>query len=256
MMVDAYERIAPDFLYANKSQLVQMAMFIRNRGVAIRHPRMYACGAETLDLPSRKIIQDVFGAANMFETYGSVELGILAFQVLGQNFMHFCHDTNVLELENHGRWDTNEGACVITDLHTFGLPLIRYRLGDWLTTEVRDGLRLVTAVRGRLDDWLTWKDGTRTPFHAFYEVMERRSEVMQFRIVQETYDLVRILVIAEKGKSTQELADLLVRDFAREVRPDVTYVIEYVDQIEPDPSGKLRMVISHVAVGAALQLQS
>lgn len=249
-MVDAYRRVNPDFLYANKSQLVQMALYIKDAGITIQKPRIYLSTAETLDGNSRKLIHEVFGRNNLFQVYGAVEMSTLAVQHATEDIFHFYHDTNVLELDDNGRINQDRGECIITDLKIYSMPLIRYRLGDWLETSEQNGLRVITAIRGRQDDWVLLRNGARKPFHAFYEIMERRTEVLQFRVIQETPDLIRILTVLAPGTNSKRVERLIVHDMQVEVANDVTYEVVIVDSIPPDPNGKLRMIVSKVASGA------
>jgi phenylacetate-coenzyme A ligase PaaK-like adenylate-forming protein len=126
------------------------------------------------------------------------------------------------------------------------MPLIRYRLGDRLQTREQDGLPVITAIRGRLDDWVILADGTRIPFHVFYEVMERRSEILQFRIIQERYDFIRVLCVLRNGCDAASVEQKIVADLNREVSNELSYTVDFVDSLPPDANGKLRMLVSKV----------
>lgn len=247
-MVEEYLKRKPSVFYANKSQIVQMAMHCLEHQIDLPQPRFYVCAAETLDENSKLLIQSVFGS-NLSEVYGAVEFNNIAWRELGDSFFHFSHNTNILELEDKsGNIVAEEGYCVITDLYIRSFPLIRYQLGDYLETEMRDGKRVIKKIRGRLDDWVIFADGTRKPFHPFYEIMERRSEVLQFRIIQETHHLIRVIVRPASDADRDKLEAILLNDLKKEVRDgDVEYKIEWVDEIPPDPNGKLRMLISKVS---------
>ncbi len=112
--------------------------------------------------------------------------------------------------------------------------------------EEYNGLPVIKSIRGRMDDWITWKDGSRIPFHFFYEIMERRTEIRQFRIIQEDYDLVRVVVVPKTSADKSEIERILMHDFRVEIRRDVTFQIEFIKAIHPDPTGKLRMVVSNI----------
>lgn len=245
-MVNGYLKSNADFLYANKSQLVQMAQYISDNNIKIKKPRMVNCNGEKLDINSKSIIENVFGKNNMFEVYGAVEFNNLAFQVLGKNYFHFNHDTNILELKNNGSIDKKKGNCIITDLHIYSFPLIRYKLGDWIDTEDKNGLQVITEIKGRFDDWISFKDGSKIPFHPFYEVMEKRSMVSQFRFVQENHNLINVYIVMDGGVDKWDFEKKLMFDLKKEISDNIKYNINFVDMISPDPSGKRRMVISKI----------
>lgn len=245
-MLRGYQQSHPDILISNKSQLVQFALYVKEIGVEIREPKLCVSTAETLDNNSKRLIWEVFGKDNLVETYGSIECSTLAFQLKGNEFLYPCHDTSIIELDDNGYINELKGNCIVTDLHIHSFPLIRYQLGDWIEMEESNGLPVIKSIRGRMDDWITWKDGSKIPFHFFYEVMERRTEISQFRIIQENYDLVRVVVVAKSSADKSEIERILTHDFRAEIRRDVTFKIEFAESIPPDPTGKLRMVVSNI----------
>lgn len=243
-MVDGYIRSKADFLYANKSQLVQMAQYIREQNLSIRKPRMINSSGEILDNNSKSIIESVFGKDRMFEVYGAVETGNLAFQIIGEDFFHFNHDTNLIELENNGKIDKTRGRCIITDFHIFSFPLIRYKLDDWIETDEWEGNRVITRIKGRDDDWVLLPDGSRIPFHHFYEVMESRMLIRQFQFVQEKIDLINVYVVLDQSVDKTEFRKGLVSDLKLKISDKIHYRVICRAHIPPDSSGKLRMLIS------------
>jgi phenylacetate-CoA ligase len=245
-MFNSYVKVNPDVLWANKSQLNQLSLYIKDLGVDIKKPKILVCTAETLDANSRRLIQDIFGKENLIEIYGAIEFGILGFQLKGRDFLYPCHDSKIIELDDNGKINNTRGNCIVTDLNIYSFPLIRYRLGDWLEMAECEGLTIIKKIRGRMDDWITWKDGSIIPFHFFYEVMERRTEISQFRIIQENYDLIRVNLVLKPNVDEDQVQKILTHDFKNEIKDDVTYKTEIVESIPPEPTGKLRMVVSRV----------
>lgn len=251
--VNAYLARKPDFLYGMKTVLVQMCQHILEKGIVIPKPRAYGVAAETIDANSRALLYRVFGEANFFETYGCEETGSLAFQIKGEEGLNFCHDTNILEvLDSDGR-PSESGSCCITDLHIREFPLIRYELGDVLETHVdpESGLQRIDRIRGKLNDWLIWKDGTRSDYCACYDILANLCEyIVQFRVIQERMDYVRILAVLAPGSGNGQREDVLretiVNSMRSEVKEDVAYDVQFVADILRDASGKRRIVVSKV----------
>jgi len=246
-MVDGYIRIKADLLYANKSQLIQMAQYIIDKGIRIRKPRLINCSGEVLDIPSRNMIESVFGQNRLFEVYGTVEFNNLGFQLCNENFYHFNHDTNLIELEDdRGNINSERGRCIVTDLNIYSFPLIRYKLNDWIEMENRDGLSVITKIIGRDDDWVSLKNGTKIPFHPFYEVMEKRPLIRQFRFVQESNDLIEAFIVLKDGVEKNGFKKELIRELKSEISDSLEYKITFTDFIPADPGGKKRILISKV----------
>jgi len=261
-MVTAYLQYNPTIIYANKSQLVLMALYCKNHNIVLPKPRLCISAAETMDANSRALITETFGKDILIEAYGTVEAGILAWQEKSQDHFRISHTTNLIEVldndapgtqktPNTNRAAGTTGQAVITDFFIRSFPLIRYNLGDLVETDVHNGISVINTIKGRMDDWVIFSDGDRRSFHFFYEIMERRPEIMQFRIIQEDYDRIRIMVVKAPEADATGIERILLSDLRREVRETgVTYEIEWVDAIPPDPNGKLRMLISKVGQSA------
>jgi len=246
-MVEMYLKVRPSVIYANKSHLVLMALYCEQNKIELPKPNLCISVAETMDERSKAVLKKFYGAENLIEAYGAVEFGIIAWQKKGEDYFNFSHTTNYLEVQDENGQDTNFGSCLITDLFIRSFPLIRYNLGDILDTENKNGLPIIKKIRGRQDDWIIFADGERMPFHAFYEIMERRQEIKQFRIIQEDYYKICIQVVKDIETDKSALENTLLIDLRREVRDkDIDYIIDFVDDIPPDPNGKIRMLISKI----------
>jgi len=258
-MVTAYLKCKPTIIYANKSQLVVMALYCKKHNISLAKPRLCISAAETMDANSRALITETFGKDALVEVYGAVETNILAWQEKGEEFFRLSHTTNLLEILYDDRQNAKKGSnmggatgqAVITDFFIRSFPLIRYNLEDELDTEMQNGIAIIKKIRGRMDDWVIFSDGDRRSFHFFYEIMERRPEILQFRVIQEDYDRICIKAVKSPESDASELERILLADLRREIRETgVDYIIEWVKNIPPDPNGKLRMLVSKISQSA------
>ena len=75
----------------------------------------------------------------------------------------------------------------------------------------------------------------------------RRDELKQFRVIQEDYDLIRIVVAKDEEADKSTVENAIITDLRKEIRDyGIEYIIEFVDRIPPDPNGKIRLLISKV----------
>lgn len=256
-MVEAYQKAQPDFYYSSQVEAVLIAKYIMEHDIKINKPRIYSVGGAIVDKNSRALLSRIFGEDNFFETYACEETGVLAFQMKGSRGLNFSHDTNILELlSSDGSIAEKEGNCLITDLGIYSFPLIRYQLGDHLKTYTdENGIQKIDRILGRLDDWLIWKDGSRSGMGYFYEIMGKFSSgISQFRIIQESYEHIRILIALSPLRNSALDSPLvmkgkIIESLKKHLRPDIEYQVEFVDRIPPDKSGKLRIIISKVDQG-------
>lgn len=249
-MVDGYRRQPVDFLYANRSHLVLMAEYIKEHGIDIVPPRLVCNSGEMMDEPSRKLIEEVFGAGRMFEVYGAVEFNNLAFQLIGQSGFHFNHDTDIIELEDEaGKINSQAGRCLITDLHIHSFPLIRYCLDDWIEMEEGEGAPMIKKIVGRSDDWFFLPNGEKKPFHPVYEIMEKEKGARRFRFVQQTVDEIDVQLVTAVQTNRAALESRLLIALNSEFNHAIRFHFHYFDALPADGNSKLRMVVSKVKGG-------
>jgi len=245
--VDKYLKVNPSVVYANKTHLVQIALYCEKNKIKLPKPHLCISIAETMDERSRAVIGKCFGAESLMEAYGALEFSIIAWQTKGEDYFNICHTTDYLEVLDENGHDTNHGSCIITDLFIGSFPMIRYKLGDILNTEIKDGLPVIKKIIGRQDDAIIFADGEHMPWHIFAVILERQQEIKQFRVIQEDYDKIRIQVAKEPDADRLTVENAIITDLRQEVRDkDIEYIVDFVDHIPPDPNGKLRLLISKV----------
>jgi phenylacetate-coenzyme A ligase PaaK-like adenylate-forming protein len=246
-MVAVCRKVRPSVIYANKSHLIQMALYCDENKIELPRPHLCISVGETMDERSKAVIENCFGIENLIDAYGAIEFGILAWQTKKEDQFQFSHTTNFLEVLDENGQDADLGQGLITDLFIKSFPLIRYKLGDILDTEKVDGLPVIRKIKGRMDDWIVFANGKRMPYFAFYLVMEKRQEIRQFRIIQEDYDNIRIQLVAEPDADRSRLEKRILADLEREIQhTGIAYTFDFVDNIPPDPTGKIRMLISKI----------
>lgn len=243
---DAFAASGADALYANRSHLVELALELRRRPRPFKPLKFCLSAGEVLDPVSADLLESVFGRGRLTEVYGTSEMSTLACRLPGRDEMLCYHDTEIFELIERDPARPDTGGIVVTDLHFHSFPMIRYRLGDRVETAERDGLMVLRRVCGRDNDYVVLPDGSRRTWLEFSLAVLKARGVWKYRIIQETPDRFRILVVAEPGIDRDRLARQLVAELEDGVARGPVYEIEYVPDLPPDRSGKLRMIISHV----------
>jgi phenylacetate-CoA ligase len=142
------------------------------------------------------------------------------------------------------------GEIVVTHLATTDFPFIRYRTGD---VGVLDdsvcacgrGLPLLRELQGRSTDFVRASDGT--PMHglALIYILREIPGIMNFKIVQESMQHSRVLLVTEPGFSA-DAPETIRRGFQQRLGDNVHIDIEQVADIPAERSGKFRYVVSHV----------
>jgi phenylacetate-CoA ligase len=166
--------------------------------------------------------------------------------------LHIPVEGMTLEIvERPGEPEGERGEIVVSNAHSFAMPIIRYRTGDIGALEGKPcacgrALPCLRSVEGRRTDFLVTPDGR--VMHALAAIYPLRETpgIQQFQVVQERLDLLRV-VIVRNDLFTGAVAATLVGSLKNLFGGDVSIELELVDTIPPLPSGKHRYVISKVA---------
>lgn len=251
-MVDRFLEVQPDILYGARSLLDLMALELRQREMQSSGLKLVV-GHSEVDRPSsRQLCEEVF-LTKLIEVYGAVEMGIMAYETRTHDGLHLCEDLTYFEFldETDAPVPAGQpGRVVVTDLMGDVMPFIRYDLGDLATFEYKDGsdcnsARRITRIIGRDTDVALLPDGTRRSFHVFSDIMHDYNGIVQFRVVQKTRALFQVRMVAEPSYLLG-IRDEIMQQLRATFPPSVRFEIVPVDRIEPDPSGKIRMLISEV----------
>lgn len=209
--------------------------------------------AERLFPADRAVLTEAFGP-RVFETYGSREVMLIAAECPAHDGLHVSAENLVVELivrdgdrERPAR-SGELGEVVVTDLHNYGAPFIRYVTGDLAVAVPEDRcacgrwLPRLRAVEGRASD--TLRDALGRPVGGlFFGVMFTAfsHKVRAFQVIQHK-DRSIDLKIVPGSEFDDSLLPVVQRTCAK-VIPNVPLRIEVVPEIPVGPGGKLRVVV-------------
>ena len=171
------QRFRPNYLYGYTTCLHDFSRFVLSEGLDTIAWRLKAAivTSETLSLDAREKIEEALHCRVVNE-YGCTETGIIAFECpAGQ--MHIAAEAQYVEVEQKPEASSNgPGEIIVTDLHNYSMPIIRYRLGDVVrlgdhSCSCGRGLPLVKDISGRISDIIVTPDGRRVETLLFYYVL-------------------------------------------------------------------------------------
>ena len=244
----------PRMLFGYPSALSHIARHAQKRGVPMNDLglRVAFVTSERLYDEQRDIISMVFGCP-VANGYGGRDAGFIAHECPAGG-MHITADDLVVEIVNEAGEAQPPGVAgeiVVTHLATNDFPFVRYRTGDVGTLDTRlcacgRGLPLLKEIQGRSTDFVVAADGTVMHGLALIYIMRDVAGVKAFKIIQESQERTRVLVVAEPVLSA-DAAALIVDGFRKRLGAMVKIDLELVHDIPAEKSGKFRYVISHVA---------
>jgi len=240
--IEEIERYRPDVLVAKK---------LNAEGRRILGPRGILTGAEPLFEPERKEIERAFGCP-VFNTYGCREFMLLAAECPEHAGLHVSADHVVVEtVDDSGRAvHGTSGDVVVTDLHNYGMPFVRYRNGDRATYSGTScpcgrGLPLLGSIDGRILDTIHTADGRHVPGEFFVYAMLEMTAIKQYLVVQTAVDQIEMQVTKDSPVTAEERTKI-EQKVGGVVGPRMRVAVRQVDAIAPSRSGKRRVTVSLV----------
>ncbi len=244
----AYElrRLRPDVLVGLPGMLNRLTSPELAGALETVRPRLVVVGGEVTTPAMRARLGRTFNAP-IYETYGSHECPLIAAECPWSGTLHACEDAVLVEVLRDGRpvEPGEQGEVVVTNLHAYAMPFLRYRIGDLATRAPAcacgSPFTALGAVQGRMIDYFPLPDGRL--LHP-YEIVTRlvwgsQGWMRQYQLVQERRDSVVLYVVAETAPTEEQVAEVV-----RTVRPvlgdRVRFEVRPVDRIPFEATGKLR----------------
>lgn len=254
-LADKLLEYEPDVLYSIPNSLELLAHELKHRGIKPNSLKLVIGYGEIIYERTRQLCRNYLGL-ELIENYGSVEMGAMAYETPNRDGLHLCEDLTYFEFINddgNSAAPGEPGKVVVTDLMGKLMPLIRYDQGDRATfqyVEDDDGniSRRLTEVIGREDDLVIMPDGSKRRPAMFHSVLKNYKNIFQFSIVQQSLNFFEIFIAADETYVVA-IRDKVLQKLKEKFPPTVKFEINHVDQIKPNPSGKLRKFISEVRTG-------
>ena len=246
-LLEKLRDFGPDVLYGFPSHLRRLATEVSG-GFAIS--RIYTSG-EQLVGETKHRVEGAFGAP-VLDVYGCTEVKEIAWQCLEQDGYHINSDWLLVEVEDGDAQGGPEGPILVTALYNHAMPVIRYRVGDTgvlLEESCRcgRGLPLMRPTGGRTVDYFQLPDGTSVSPYAMTSALERVPGMKQFQLLQLATDRVAVRAVADPAR--RPTIEDEIRASLAGLLSSVELEIDLVDRIDPDRTGKFRVVSSRI--GAA-----
>jgi phenylacetate-CoA ligase len=251
-VVERLRKVRPTVLVCYAQAGAALARYVNERGCRDWKDISVIAAAERLFPDDRRSLQQAFGP-DVFETYGNREVMLIAAECEAHQGLHLSMENLIVEIvvregESERPARPGElGEVVLTDLHNFGAPFIRYVTGD-LAVQSEPGrcacgraLLRLERIEGRTTD--TLRDGAgRAVSGLFFNVLfaALAHKVREFQVVQRR-DRAIDLKLVPTSAFDDALIDQLRAHCAKHL-PDVELRTEIVAQLTPDRTGKLRVV--------------
>jgi phenylacetate-CoA ligase len=236
--------VAPQYLLTYPNNMAALLRQFESGGKGLPSLRQILSLGETVTEELRDDARRILGV-EIVDIYSSQEVGTIAVQCPASGQYHVMADNLLVEvLDRHGRpCRTGEsGEVVLTDLHNYATPIIRYAIGDY--AEVGDacpcGRNLPTLRRilGRSRNMAIYPDGTtrwpRVGFHHYRDI----APIVQYQLVQHSVDAVEVRLVVERPLAPAEeeaLSRVIVEALGYPFKLEFVY---FAERIPRSKSGK------------------
>ena len=249
--LDLFRKLRPSVIVCYTQSCAQFARWILDEGLRDWDDIPVICGAEAVLPADRAVLSKAFGPA-IFETYGSRETMLIASECEAHEGLHVQDENLVVEVVRDGCSVApgEAGDVVLTDLHNYGMPLIRYANGDVAIASVPRpcacgrGLSKIARVDGRRADTMIDQEGNSVPGIVFHVLFSdaRREIIRQFQAVQCESGAV-VLKVVRGREFSEEAFQLVVGRFSTYLR-GLPFSVEFHETIAPHvTNGKIKTIV-------------
>jgi phenylacetate-CoA ligase len=235
-------RIQPDYLTLFPSLLPDLVRQCAARGVRLQGLKEVRTTGECLDPATRDLCVKGWGV-KVQDAYSAQEVGYIAVQCPEHEHYHVQSESVRVEVLNEkgARCGPGEtGRVVVTPLHNFATPLVRYALGDYAEVGAPcpcgRGLPVLKRILGRSRNMLVLPDGARL----WPRLSELRSSdvlpITQFQAVQTAPTRLDVRLVASR-KGTPEEEARLAKIIGERIGCPFEVRFLYVDEIPRSAGG-------------------
>ncbi len=241
-----------EYILTYPSNLMGLLRLSEESGETPPNLRHVATMGEVLDDAVRAACERIWGVP-VIDSYSAQELGMIALQCPDHPHYHVQSEGVMVEVLNGD--DTpcgpgQSGRLVITDLHNFATPLIRYEIGDHAQVgepcPCGRGLPVIKRILGRSRNLVTLPTGERYSQSFSLFKLGDIAPIRRVQLVQKTVEEIQIKVVADRELDDEEekklkkiITDGLGHAFALK--------LIYVDDLPLAASGKFEEFVSEVA---------
>jgi len=248
--VEWLKRRDPHYLLTYPSNLNALLDHFESGGGFPPALRQVRTIGETLSADTRERCRKL-GGIEVVDMYSSQEAGIIALQCPVSGHYHVQSESLLVEVLNDGGRPCRPGEIgriVITDLHNFATPIIRYEIRDY--AEVAPpcpcgrGLLTLARIMGRRRNMVVFPNGARhwplVGSHGFSEV----AAVKQYQAVQHALDDIEVKLVVEyplSGEQEARLTTIIRRALGHEFPLRFSY---FQEELPKTSGGKFEEFIS------------
>lgn len=248
----------PDYLLSYPSNILGLANHCLEKGIKLQHLREVRTLGEAQRPELRAVCQQAWGAP-VVDMYSANEIGYIALQCPDHEHYHVQSESVLVEIlmEDGTPCQPGEiGKMVVTSLHNYAMPLIRYELGDYAEAgepcSCGRGLPVIKRILGRQRNLIVLPDGKQHWPSMGYSKWIGIAPIEQIQLVQRSSYQFEVRLVMPRPLTPDEQKRMIPI-----LQESLGYAFQisfsYHDELHRSASGKFEDFISEVDTSAGRQ---
>ena len=245
----------PDYLITHPTIAYRLARYCLETGIRFGKLRQVLAISEAMRPGLRDLCRAAWGVG-IADIYTGRDVGYMALTCPEHDHFHVQSEgvyLEVLDGDDRPAAPGEIGRVVVTPLHNFAMPLIRYEIGDYAEVggpcPCGRNLPVIKRILGRHQDMATLPSGEKRwtllstgNIESFLKI----APIRQFQFVQKDLHMFEVRLVVERDLTDDEKAKIC--NWMREkLDHPFDVVFSFVDDIPRTKAGKYRDFISEVA---------
>lgn len=252
-LTEQINKLKPKLFWGYVGALEQYARFLEENEMKLSmNPSLVWVTAAPTSMVQRELFNRVF-SCGVLDQYACSEIHWVGSNTPDSNNLVLDYDyrhVDIVDKYNQPLPVNVSGDILLTDLHNYAFPLIKYRVGDQSyfineTSETAPGFPMIAPVSGRITDYIKSKNGFILTGEYLTTIFDNYTEIInQFQIHQIDILNVNIKVVFRNDKTEySDLAQKIIKDLSSKTNDELEFHFIPMKQISND-SGKIKFIIN------------
>ncbi len=243
----------PDYVLTYPSNLQALAAYFLKNGLSLTNLKEVRTLGEALGSEVRSLCRQAWDVS-LADMYSAQEVGYIALQCPdnAENY-HVQSESQFVEVVDDEGDTCSEGQIgrvLLTSLHNFAMPLIRYEVGDYAEVgppcTCGRGLPVISRILGRKRNMLLLPDGEKSWPSFGMNMWVEKLPVEQFQFVQKSIKQIEARLVTRRNFTPEEEVEFK-SILQNSLKYPFTIDIVYQEEIPRSKGGKFEDFVSEVA---------
>jgi phenylacetate-CoA ligase len=219
---DWLQQEQPNYLLTYPSNLSALVQHSQRQNIPLPRLRGLSTFGELVTPELRQLVQNIWGLP-IIDVYSAKEAGIIALQCPEHEHYHIQSESVLVEILN----DSNQpchpgeiGKVILTPLHNYATPLLRYEIGDYAEVgcpcPCGRGLPVLKRIYGRARNMMVLPSGEKQWPGFILSTWAKMGPIRQMQAIQQNRSQIEIKMVVTRPlteNETEQLHQKITADF-------------------------------------------